>query len=147
LYKTYTGRFIPTNPKKYKGDPTNIIYRSLWEKKMMIYFDTNSSILTWQSEEIVVPYYDPATGRYRKYFPDFLITTINNKTILIEIKPKAQTMEPMVQKRKTKKYITEVMTWATNSAKWKAAKQFCNDRQWEFKILTEDNIFGKSKDK
>ena len=46
---TYKGRYIPENPKKYKGDPTNIIYRSSWEKQMMIYFDNNEHIVEWQS--------------------------------------------------------------------------------------------------
>ena len=37
----YRGRYIPSNPKKYKGDPSNIIYRSLWERKFMVYCDAN----------------------------------------------------------------------------------------------------------
>ena len=41
----YKGKYRPTNPKKYKGDPTNIIYRSLWERKFMCYCDLNDNIL------------------------------------------------------------------------------------------------------
>ena len=40
----YSGRFRPSNPGKYKGDPTNIIYRSSWEKKVMIWCDVNSNV-------------------------------------------------------------------------------------------------------
>ena len=58
----------------------------------------------------------------------------------IEIKPKKQTVEPQVQKRKTKGYIYEVYEYAKNQAKWKAAKEFCEDRQWEFKVITEDEL-------
>ena len=28
------GRYKPINPSKYKGNPTNIIYRSSWELKL-----------------------------------------------------------------------------------------------------------------
>ena len=51
----YRGRYIPTYPKKYKGDPSNIIYRSLWERKFMVYCDRNEKILEWGSEEFFVP--------------------------------------------------------------------------------------------
>ena len=27
-----------------------------------------------------------------------------------------------------------------NQAKWKAAKEFCKDRLWEFKIITEKEL-------
>ena len=30
-----------------------------------------------------------------------------------------------------------------NQAKWEAANRYAKERGWEFKILTEDNIFGK----
>jgi len=28
---TYKGRYTVKNPKKYDGDPTKVVYRSLWE--------------------------------------------------------------------------------------------------------------------
>jgi hypothetical protein len=144
---SYKGRFSPKHPKKYKGDSTNIIFRSLWERKVMSYLDENPNVLEWSSEEIIVPYISPIDNRYHRYFPDFLIkvkqTDGTSRTILIEVKPKHQTVEPKSQKRKTKQYITEVTTWATNQAKWQYAKEYCLDRGWEFKILTEDEIFGK----
>ena len=145
----YKGRFIPKNPEKYKGDSTNIIFRSLWERKVMVYLDENPYVLEWSSEEIIVPYISPVDNRRHRYFPDFLIKVKRSdgstRTMLIEVKPKHQTTEPKVQKRKTKKYITEVTTWAVNQAKWKYASEYCLDKGWEFKILTEDEIFGKAK--
>ena len=62
------------------------------------------------------------------------------KRYLIEIKPKKQTIEPQVKKRKTKSYIYEVYEYAKNQAKWKAAEEFCKDRLWEFKVLTEEDL-------
>jgi hypothetical protein len=141
---SYKGKYQPKNPQKYKGDPTNIIYRSLWERKFMVYCDSNQNILEWGSEELALPYRSPIDNKIRRYFPDFYIkvkeSTGQIKKYLIEIKPKKQTIEPQVQKRKTKGYIYEVYEYAKNQAKWKAAQEFCEDRQWEFKVLTEDEL-------
>lgn len=140
---SYKGKFKPSYPQKYKGDPTNIIYRSLWERKFMVYCDKNEKILEWGSEEIALPYRSPIDNKIHRYFPDFYIKVNENgqiKKYLIEVKPKKQTIEPKVQKRKTKGYIYEVVEYAKNQAKWKAAREFCEDRQWTFKILTEDEL-------
>ena len=70
---SYKGVFKPSNPRKYKGDHTNIIYRSLWERKFMVYCDLNENIMEWASEEFFIPYLDPTTNRVRRYFPDFFV--------------------------------------------------------------------------
>jgi hypothetical protein len=141
---SYKGKYQPSYPKKYKGDPTNIIYRSLWERKFMIYCDTNERILEWGSEEIIVPYRSPVDNRYHRYFPDFYIKVKDKngkiKKMIIEIKPYKQCIEPKVQKRKTKGYIYEVVEYAKNQAKWKAAEEWCLDRGYEFKVLTENEL-------
>ena len=141
---SYNGKYQPSYPKKYKGDPTNIIYRSLWERKFMVYCDNNQNILEWGSEEIVVPYRSPLDNRYHRYFPDFYIKVRESsgkiKKMIIEIKPQRQCIEPKVQKRKTKAYIYEVVEYAKNQAKWKAAEEWCADRGYEFKVLTEDDL-------
>ena len=150
MAKYYQGRFKPKNPKKYMGDPTNIIYRSGWEFKLMRYLDSHPNVLEWGSEELVIPYRSPIDGRYHRYFPDFLVKQINKygkrETILIEVKPKAQTKPPDTSKIKTKtgqvsrRYINEVKTWGINQAKWEAAEEFCNDRGWKFQIMHEDHL-------
>jgi hypothetical protein len=141
---SYKGKYQPAFPKKYKGDPSNITYRSLWERKFMVYCDTNENILEWGSEELALPYRSPIDNRIHRYFPDFYIKVKESngsiKKYLIEIKPKKQTVEPIPQKRKTKGYIYEVYEYAKNQAKWKVAREFCEDRQWEFKVLTEDDL-------
>lgn len=139
-------KFTPTNPDKYAGDPTNIIMRSSWETRFALWCDTNSQIIRWSSEETVVPYTSPVDGRAHRYFVDFKITTINKKTFLIEVKPKYQCFPPSGT-RKTRKYLLEASTFLVNQAKWKAARQYCADRNWEFKIITEDDLgitHGKS---
>ena len=139
----YRGRYIPTYPKKYRGDPSNIIYRSLWEMKFMVYCDRNEKILEWGSEELIVPYRSPLDGKLHRYFPDFYVkvkTPTGYKKWVIEVKPKAQCKPPKQPKRKTKKYLNEVRTWVVNEAKWKNAVEFCKDRNMEFIILTEHEL-------
>ena len=140
----YKGKFRPSIPKKYRGDYTNIIYRSLWELKFMKYCASNPNILEWGSEEVIVPYRSPIDNRYHRYFPDFYIkvreSTGTIKRMIIEIKPQKQCIEPKVQKRKTRSYVYQVCEYAKNQAKWEAAKEFCEDRQWEFKVLTENEL-------
>lgn len=140
----YSGLFKPRNPQKYIGDHTNIVYRSSWECKVMTWLDLNPDILSWASEELIVPYKSPADNRFHRYFPDFLVKLRTKegkmKTMLIEVKPKKQTKPPEQKKRITKQYINEVTTWGVNQAKWKAAEEYCLDRGWEFKIITEDHL-------
>ena len=137
------GKFKPINPSKYKGDFNNIIYRSSWELLLMRHLDRHPEVVQWSSEEIVIPYRSPIDGRLHRYFPDFYVKKeVNGKieTLLIEVKPKVQTRPPAVQKKRTKKYINEVMTWGINEAKWKAAKNFCEDRNWKFMLMTEKEL-------
>jgi hypothetical protein len=140
----YSGRFIPKNPQKYVGDYTNIIYRSTWEAKVMSWLDKNQDVISWASEELTIPYLSPVDNRMHRYFPDFLVKvrTKENKlrTMMIEVKPKKQTQEPVKKKRVTKQYLQEVATFNVNKAKWHAANEFCLDRGWEFRIFTEDHL-------
>ena len=140
----YRGKYYPSFPRKYKGDPTNIIYRSLWERKFMVYCDKNAKILEWGSEEIALPYISPHDSRIHRYFPDFYIKVQENtgkiKRYLIEVKPLKQTTKPKKPKRQTKGYIREAFEDARNQAKWKAAREYCADRMWEFKVITEKEL-------
>ena len=141
---SYKGKYKPRFPKKYKGNPTNIIYRSSWELKFMRYCDSNQNILEWGSEEFCLPYKSPLDNRIHRYFPDFYIKVREStgiiKKMIIEVKPKRQCMEPKKPKRKTRGYIYEVREYVKNQAKWKAAEEYCIDRGFEFKILTEDEL-------
>lgn len=137
-------KYKPSFPKKYKGDPNNIICRSSWERKFCHWCDMNENIILWGSEEFCIPYRSPVDGRVHRYFPDFIIKvkeqTGDIKTYVIEVKPKKQTKEPKKPTRATKRYISEVKTYAVNTAKWKAADEWCKDRLIEFKIITEDHL-------
>lgn len=140
----YKGTYRPINRKKYIGDPNKITYRSLWERSFMVYCDKNDAILAWASEEVVIPYISPIDNKVHRYFPDFYIKVRQKdqsiKNMLIEIKPKKQCSPPKIPKRKTKSYLNEVKTWGVNQAKWKAAKEWCDDRKFEFKLITENEL-------
>jgi hypothetical protein len=140
---SYKGRFTPKNPKKYAGDSSNIVYRSLWELKVMKYLDENSNVIYWASEELVIPYVSPVDNKVHRYFPDFIVKVLNKEgketTMVLEVKPEKQTRPP-TQKRKTKRFLQEAITYVINEAKWKAAELFCLEHGWKFKIITEKDL-------
>ena len=145
----YKGRYTPKNPKKYKGDYHNIIYRSSWERKFMVYCDNSDNILEWGSEEIIIPYLSPWDGKLHRYFPDFYIKVKrkdgNIKKMIVEIKPEKYTKPPVMPKKKTKSYVKDVYEWGRNEAKWKSALEYCKDRGMDFLILTEQHLMPKYK--
>ena len=140
----YKGRYKPNHPEKYIGNPTNIIYRSLLERRFMVYCDKNSSILEWGSEEVIVPYKSPVDNRMHRYFVDFIVKLKNKdgikETLLIEVKPKKQCSAPKKPKKKTRRYLTEIKTWGVNNAKWKAATEYAENKGWKFIIMTDETL-------
>lgn len=132
----YSGKYRVKNPAKYKGDYTQVFYRSLWEKYCMMFFDTSNSVESWSSEEIVIPYLYEVDRKVHRYFPDFKVTWSNKKTSLIEVKPKKETAPPQGARR-TKRYISEGLTYVKNRNKWSATERYCEDRNWKFEIWTE----------
>jgi hypothetical protein len=147
----YKGRFRPVNPQKYRGDPTNIVYRSLWEFKFFKFIDLHPDVVWWQSEEVAIPYLSPIDGKMHRYFPDVIlhkkIEEDKFETIMIEIKPEGQTRPPDISKKNktpsgriSRRYLNEVKTFGINDAKWKAARQYCAGRNWKFEIMTEKHL-------
>ena len=140
---SYKGWFRPKNPNKYKGNANNIVYRSNWELQVMKQLDANPNVLWWASEELPIPYVSPVDNRVHRYFPDFIVRTKrkdgSEQTTIIEVKPYKQTIEP-IRKRKTRTYLNEVVTYAVNQEKWKAADLFCKEHGWKFQILTEKDL-------
>jgi hypothetical protein len=89
-------------------------FRSLRELSYMIsVIERNHHV--WQNaecKEISIPYTD-FSGSNRTYHPDFLL----DGTVLVEIKPK------------------NLMETPTNRLKVEAAKIYCSDKGWEFRIV------------
>tara|TARA_B100001250_G_scaffold214580_1_gene184103 strand:+ start:1642 stop:2085 length:444 start_codon:yes stop_codon:yes gene_type:complete len=140
-----SGKYYPRYPRKYRGDPTNIVYRSLWERKFMNYCDITESVNEWASEEFWIPYKSPLDNKVHRYFPDFFLkyndTNGKRRSMVVEVKPDKETKMPITNpKRRTKSWAYSVRTWAINQAKWKAAREYCKDRGYEFKIMTEYDL-------
>lgn len=145
MYKqTYKGLYRVKNIEKYKGDITNVVYRSLWELRFMKWCDTNDGVLEWGSEIVVIPYVSPVDNNIHRYFVDFYIKIKNKndeiKKYIIEIKPKKFTVPPKMPSKKTKQYVDEVFQYTINQAKWNAARKYCEKTNLNFMILTENEL-------
>jgi hypothetical protein len=142
----HKGKYKVRNRDKYIGEVDNVVYRSSWERRFMVYADTNPNVVKWNSEELVIPYVSPVDNKVHRYFPDFWIEVKDDNGdtnhIVIEVKPKGQTEPPKMGKTAKSKYryLRELKTWKVNEAKWDVAREFCADRKWQFKILTEDHL-------
>lgn len=152
MSKTHKGKFKPKNPQKYKGDPTDICYRSSWERTFMNWCDMREDVKKWASEEMFVPYHDPVQKKTRRYFPDFIIQVMDSdgliQTHMIEVKPAAEVKGPDPNpKRKTKSWAYAVKMYVNNQAKWEAARKYCAKRGWQFKIITEYELGLKKRPK
>jgi len=140
--KTYKGKYRIKNISKYEGDSSKCTYRSMWERQAFKWLDDHPKVVKWGSETVIIPYRCKTDGKTHRYFTDLKIKMSDGKTFIIEIKPKAQTKEPKIRSRKTKKYINEVMTYVKNQSKWEAAEEYCENRGWQFAIWTEDTLKG-----
>ena len=117
------GKYKPQYPAKYAGNVNRITYRSMWERRFMLYCDRSDQILKWSSEELHIPYVSPKDGCWHNYYPDFMVNTYDSRIILVEIKPYYQ-----------KQY-------KINKAKWTAAEEYCKEHGYEFKVMTEKELF------
>lgn len=148
MSKYMQGFFKPIHPEKYNGNTQNIIYRLSFELKLMRFLDNDSNIINWESESIIIPYKNPIDGSWHRYFPDFLVTKRNKsgliETNLIEVKPEKQTQIPIQPKKRTRKYLSEVVTFAINQKKWEAANEYCKKKGYKFIIMTERELNIKS---
>jgi len=141
------GYFNPKNPEKYAG-PLPIIYRSSWEYKFMIWCDINDKVVLWSSEPVSIKYWSRQGNKQRTYYPDFYFRILkqdgSNEEFLVEIKPKAQIQKPKPPTKMTKKAIESYRflaeQYVKNMDKYNAAKQFAEELNWKFIVLTEDTI-------
>jgi len=136
------GKYEVQNAHKFVGKslPT---YRSSWELAFMRMCDSHPNILKWASENIKIPYRNPATGKYANYVPDFMIQYIDKDGTehveLVEIKPSTQTTLENARNK------GDAFQTAVNAAKWTAAQEWCKRKGIRFKVINEDQIFRSNK--
>lgn len=145
----HQGFFRPINPKKYRGNIKEIVYRSGWEAKVMMWLDSNKDIIEWSSEEVVIPYrhpFRPPTARPARYFMDFWwkqrMPDGTIQEFICEVKPHKQTQPPQRTHGKNGKLLKEAMTYAINTKKWEAAEAYAKKRGITFIKLTEKSKFN-----
>lgn len=142
MAKYHQGKFKAIHPDKYAGDASNIIFRSSWEMKFMRWCDNNANVVKWSSEETIIPYICGTDNRPHRYFVDFKIQVQSRdgslKTYLVEVKPSKEVSPPTTKNKK--RYLIEAHTFIKNQSKWKYATEYCKDRGWEFKIITEKEL-------
>jgi len=136
----YKGKYKVKNKKKYVGDPDKVVYRSLWERQVFKWLENNPDVIEWNSEEIVIPYICATDKKRHRYFIDIYFKLANGKRYLVEIKPDRETKPPKTPKKRTKRFITESLTYAKNQSKWHAAREFAMDNNVEFQIWTENTL-------
>jgi TnsA endonuclease N terminal len=137
------GVYTPKNPEKYIGKKKPK-YRSGWELTFMMFCDNHHSVISWASEAISVPYRNPLTGKQTVYIPDFFVMYQdkfgNKKAEIVEIKPKKQSL---IESRVTS--VRDKAAVVLNHAKWAAAMAYCKSAGLTFRVITEDDLFYKSK--
>lgn len=148
--KYHQGKYKIKNVHKYIGNPVDIVYRSSWEYKFMLYCDLNDGILKWGSEVFRIPYVD-YKGHSRIYIPDFYLETRNTKVdglmnrFLIEIKPEKEIRQPIIpqgniSEKKLKQLEYELGVWQKNKYKWKHTIEWCKNRDIQFWLVTEKHL-------
>lgn len=135
----YKGSYKVKYPHKYLGNPNNVVYRSLWERNVFRWLEEQPGIKGWCSEEVVIPYLCETDKKMHRYFIDVYFVTMDGDKYLIEIKPDRETRPPQGKKR-SKRYLSEAMTYVKNQCKWNAAKEFAIDNGAVFQVWTEHDL-------
>ncbi|QGZ16109.1 hypothetical protein Kuja_1180 [Vibrio phage vB_VchM_Kuja] len=146
-YNYFQGYYHPKNPQKYEfpSGPKKIYpyHRSGLEFSAFKWCDTNSNVISWSNERVVIPYISPVDGKRHNYFMDLKITVKTSettvKTVLVEIKPIAQTKEPQ-RRGRPETYLEACRTYAVNKAKWAAAEAYAKSQGFGFIIWTEHEL-------
>ena len=133
------GTYEVKNPQKYIGKHKPK-YRSGWELTFMTFADTNKNVIYWASEAIRIPYRHPLTGKPSTYVPDFFVVYENKYGMkiaeVVEIKPKKQSLIESKGMSLRDRAIV-----AVNHAKWQAAKAYCGQQGYTFRVITEEDLF------
>ena len=148
----FNGKYKLKNPEKYIGDPSEIIFRSSYERRFCVFCDFDSSVIKWSSEPYSIPYKNPLTGKNSEYFVDFYARIKNaygeEVDYLIEVKPRKKLNKPIAPQRDTLKklenYNREMTEYVINLSKFSAAKAFALKIGYKFIVVTEEELYAKS---
>ena len=145
------GYFYPKNPDKYRG-PKPIIYRSGLEQKFCNICDLNPNIKYWSSEPFSISYFNPLDKKWHNYYVDFYVEVEyvddngekQNKKFLLEVKPENNLKKPNKPKKVSQKsynnYTKKYSEFIVNWSKSKAAKEYAEKNNIDYKFVTEKTI-------
>lgn len=136
-------RYILKNRKKYIGDPTKLVAKSMLERAAFIWAENNPRIKKWGYEIVKIPYICATDKKQHIYIVDMALYWDNGTVELVEIKPSYQVEAPKRRQRTTKKYINEVYEYVKNSSKWKYAKLYAKSKGWKFSIWDQNILKNK----
>lgn len=130
-----TGDFRLFNPRKYIGNSIKIVYRSSYELTFMKKLELNSTVKSWNCENIIIPYKMMENGvlKSRDYYMDFEVISYSGKRYLCEVKP--NTKVP-----KSSNAIKQNRDNYMNACKWKYTMLWCKRNNYTFVIITEKEL-------
>lgn len=140
------GKFTPINKSKYRGDIDNIVYRSSLELSYFAWCDNNPYIIEWNSEENIIPYFNPIDKRIHRYFVDLWMKIKDKngkiKEFIVELKPYIYTTPDHLYNKSGKITRSNKLKkqWIVNQLKWKEAKKWAENKGMTFIILTEKDL-------
>lgn len=141
----YKGKIDPgilKNPDRIIGDKTKLVYRSLWERQVVMWLDSNPDVVKWALEEVEVKYMNPIKKRPAKYIIDFYIEFGQGREVLIEVKPFKETQKPVLKEgaRRSRSFDNQMRTYAVNQEKWRMARKLAERTGMEFYVWTEKTL-------
>lgn len=110
-----------------------VIYRSSYELRFIKWLENNKDVKRWGSECIKIPYYY-IDGKTHTYYPDYFVEFVDGTKMVVEIKPYNQTKKPVNENS------WAMREYSKNMCKWKATMEFCKNKGYQFKVLTEKTI-------
>lgn len=120
--------------KKLKRLSNIIVFRSKLEYKFALIFDNSPMIQEWQYECTMIPYVFSIDKKVHSYIMDFTIKMTDGTTMLVEVKPKSKLY------KETQYDQDDKLDYIKNQDKWSAAKKYCEQRKFKFRIMTEKDL-------
>ncbi len=157
------GNFIPKNKDKVVklNNQGGVFFRSSWERKIMVWLDSNNSITRWGAECLRIPYqmthFENGDTKVKEhcYYPDFYyemrMPDGSLKQVVVEVKPykeykmvqdlnEGKLVIPERGSKKLKNFEYDLKTSYKNQQKWKTMIAWCNKKGYDFIIITEQHL-------
>ena len=127
--KTNNGKSTYLNGKYYSNkNKKYVTYRSSYELRFFHMLEEDDTVSKYEVESVKIPYKD-LDGTYRNYIPDAIVSYVDGKIRIYEIKPEAM-LDNLIVKRKAqacKTYFKKLFEGL--------------DMDCKYEFITEKNLF------